>query len=532
MSTSEHLEPSSAIGIVSLNDAEPTVPKPHLLKDRETPLPVESTLLSRQPIVFDHYPQQKGDASFNSGIETENPYDKETFGRKKFPTSRSTSLWGGTAGSREGTVEVPRRDPAEDKRMLRPTNLDNLATINQHCFRGRRDFVEPLRILVIGGNGDPLVFLAVQCARLPNTSIVCIEPDHARTKVVQERLRNQSIRLGEPNVGKMVEFRADSISNAGKLAPGGFDYIHCGIEANLRNDSPDRLQMLGDLLTPDGCLGVTVHGAIGRTSVRQIEEIFRIVNAGVSDAEKKIRNANLVLRNLPSSNLHRNFGRWPILGRKSSDVYDPDGLRHDSSFTRKSLDAYVTAAGLSLCAFASSMKPFIVPEYLQCQLPQRIKARLRELEPDAAATFCEHLVGKLNRYEFYASKGRNTAIDLFDWDVVPFFSCYAKSNALEERLRNPAKAVVDPPAFRVNAYQQSIRIPVDVSPLLAASYPLIDDSATMREIVLDLAALFPFRTLETLRGNLLEGWRTLIDFDMIQFRHVAGRIDGLNRNDF
>ena len=423
----------------------------------------------------------------------------------------------------------PPRDPNNDKRMLRPTTLDNLMTVNQYCYAGRRNFDEPFRILVVGGGtGDSLVFLAVQVATLPNVEIVYLDENREAMNIVQERVHNQAKRLSLPNAETIINRQTGSLRDLAAPNLGKFDYINCGSLHHL-DDPVDGLRKLGAVLNDDGALGITVHGQLGRTGVRQIQEMMRIVNRDVAETEEKIRNTNLVLRNLPSSNLHRKNGRW--LSGDPAEMYDLYLREADRSFTFQEIVDGVAVAGLVLCQFASSMKPLLVPEYLQCKLPQRILTRLAAMNPNDAAVFCEHLAGIINRYEFYVTKKTGTTVDLRDWDLIPSFSCYANANSLKNRLLNPGE-LGESPSFRVAVYQHSIQVPIDVTPIATASYPLIDDNRTMREIVHKLTPAFPFRTPDSIRNELLKAWRHLTAFDMIQFRHVSSDVAHINRINF
>jgi hypothetical protein len=175
------------------------------------------------------------------------------------------------------------------------------------------------------------------------------------------------------------------------------------------------------------------------------------------------------------------------------------------------------------------MKPLLVPEYLSCKLPQRILTRLAAMNPNDAAMFCEHLVGIVNRYEFYVTKNIGTTVDLRDWDLIPSYSCYAHGNSLKNRLVNSSKDFGESPSFRIGVYQGAIQVPIDVSPIALASYPLIDDNRTMREIVHGLTSQFRYRTQDSIRNDLLKAWRHLIAFDMVQFRHISSRVAHVNR---
>jgi len=404
-------------------------------------------------------------------------------------------------------------------------------TLNQHCYAGHRDFDKPFRILVVGdGKGDSLIFLAVQIVSLPNAEIVAFNANRESVRIVRERIRNQAKRLSLPNLETMIDYRTGPSFDPDDESLGKFDYINYGGTSHHSDDPFFVLQKLAARLNDDGAIGITVCGQLGQTSVHGIREMMSIINRNVDDEKKKIDNTNLVLKNLPSSSLHRKNGRWLSCDSvKTSDLYLQAEAR---AFTFQEIVDRVAAAGLVLCRFASTMKSLLVPEYLPCKLPQRILTRLSTMNPTEAAICCEHLVGIINRYEFYVTKHVGTGVDQYDWDLIPSFSCYAHGNSLKNRLADSAKGLGESPSFRVGVYQGSIQLPIDVSPLASASYPLVDDCRTMREIVHKLASKFPLRTQESIRNELLKAWRHLIAFDMLQFRHVSSRIGNVNRFGF
>jgi len=480
---------------------EISCPKPRRLKERRTPPPDEYLVAALM-------------ATGGRPVETSRKY-KENAAE--------------TLSRRNETVPSPPRTPNDDKRTLRTTALDNLMTVNQYCYAGRRDFGKPFRILVTGGGtGDPTVFLAVQAATLPNAEIVHLDINREAMNIVRERIRNQAKRLSLPNLDAMVDWHIGSLPDSERMDLGKFDYIHC-VLLDCPDDPLLMLRKVGDSLNDDGAAGITMHAQPGRTGIGQIQEMMAIINRNVDDAERKIRNTNVVLKNLPSSNLHRKNGRW--LSGDAAETRDLYLRAAGKAFTFQEIVDGVAAAGLVLCRFASSMKPLLVPEYLQCKLPQRILARLAAMNPHDAAVFCEHLAGIINRYEFYVTKKGGTTVDLRDWDLIPSFSCYANANSLKNRLMNPEN-LGESPGFRVAVYQSSIQVPIDVTPIATASYPLIDDNRTIREIVHKLTAAFPFRTQDSIRNELLKAWRHLIAFDMIQLRHVSCGVEQLNRYGF
>ena len=208
-------------------------------------------------------------------------------------------------------LPYPFRDPEEDKKRLTMPLIDNLMIVNQRCFQGKMNFHGEFRMLVAGGGtGDASTYLAVQTAWLPNAKVVYVDLSTESMKIAKERLHNQTVRLGHPNIEEIVEFHHGSLLDVEKMGIGKFDYINCsGVLHHLKK--PDEgLAALRSVLKDDGAMSIMVYGQVGRTTIYQMQELMRIVNRNVDDMDEKIKNTNLFLRYLPSSNLHRLGGRW------------------------------------------------------------------------------------------------------------------------------------------------------------------------------------------------------------------------------
>lgn len=430
-------------------------------------------------------------------------------------------------------LPYPFRDPEEDKKRILITNMDDLVAINQYCYRARRDFDEEFRILIAGGGtGDATVFLAAQIARLPNAEIIYVDLSNESMNIARQRLRNQAQRLALPEMEKKVDFRLGSLLDVGEMGIGRFDYINCsGVLHHL--DDPDAgLRALASVLKDDGVMTIMVYTQVGRTTVYHVQDMMRIVNRNEPEIEKKIRNTNLMLKNLPSTNLHKKNRRWISLENNPIELYDLFLHSQDRAYTFMQLSDWVSRVGLHLNYFVNHVKAHLTPQMLPLRLPRRILSRLVGMNPRETAAFSEYLLGTLNTYEFVLTWQTDTAAAWDDWDLIPSFSYAAKFSGLSSKLVSPLEENIQSIAFPVNSYPGNINMPIDISPLALASYPLIDDERTIRDIVLRLKSFNPIRTRESLRDELILCWKNLIEFDMIQFRHVSSNVKNLNRYNF
>lgn len=431
-------------------------------------------------------------------------------------------------------LPYPFRNPEEDRTRLRRTVLDYLPTINQNCYRGRRDFDREFRILVAGGGtGDASTFYAVQTAGLPNVRIVYLDLSSASMEIAKKRLRYQAARLKLPQLESIVEFRLGSLLDVDAMGLGRFDLINCSGVLHHLEDPQAGLRALNSALKDDGAMSLMVYGQIGRTSVYWIQDMMRIINENVEDSEVKIRNTNLILKNLPSSHLHVKDGRWVRLESHPTELYDLFLHFRDRAYTFAELIDWLRQADLHLSHVTAHMKPYLIPEYQVGELPRTIRTRFNAMTPYEASCFSELLCGNLNTYEFFSCRRQNASVDLDDWDLVPFFHgdpCYQDTirtlRSLEEK--QDIKSISLP----WEAPPRSLSIPVDLSPLARASFPLVDDRRTMKEIVLRLKLRFPGKSETALRKDLLTHWKNLVEFDIIMFRHRSSNLKNLNRSRF
>lgn len=446
-------------------------------------------------------------------LEALNLVTQTLFGRTDKPVSLPSR-----SGVRDPYENFPRpfRDPEDDRKRMLVTPMDDLAAVNRYCWRGRRDFDEEFRILVVDdGTGDAAVFLAVQAARLPKVEIVYLAPNAESGDITRRRLRNQAERLGLPEMEKKVDFRLGSLLEVESVNIGRFDYIHCGGVSHRLDDPSVGLRALAAGLRDGGVMGVMVHAEIGRAAASHVRDMMRIVHRNETDVAQKIRDVNRLLEHLPSTNLYR----------KSGSV-EPDDLlllRRERTYTFTQLVERLHDCGLHLNDFVGRIKAHLMPEFLPGRLPRRIRARLAEMAPRQVAALMESLSGSLDAYEFYVSQNSDTAADLSDEDLIPSFSYAAKRCGLASKLNDPPDETIRSLTFSVESRPKPLDIPVDLSPLALASYPLIDDERTIGDIA---------RRLRSDGPQLVRHWKNLLEFDRIHLRHVSSNVGNLNRDHF
>ncbi len=148
------------------------------------------------------------------------------------------------------SLPYPPCDPADERKRLARTWLDDLPMLNHYGFAGRQDFRRGFRALVAGGGtGDATIFLAEQL-RETDAQIVHVDFSGASIALAKERAAVRGL--------ANITWIHDSLLALPTLDLGSFHYVNCvGVLHHL--DDPDAgLDALLAALEPDGALGVPV----------------------------------------------------------------------------------------------------------------------------------------------------------------------------------------------------------------------------------------------------------------------------------
>ena len=427
-------------------------------------------------------------------------------------------------------LPYPFRNPDDDKKALTMPLIDNLMIVNQRCYQGKKDFHGEFRVLVAGGGtGDASTYLAVQTAWLPNAKVVYVDLSTESMKIAKERLHNQAVRLGNPNIEKVVEFHHASLLDVEKMGIGKFDYINCSGVLHHLKDPNEGLAALRSVLKDDGAMSIMVYGQIGRTSIYQVQELMRIVNRNVDDMDEKIKNTNLFLRYLPSSNLHRLGGRWGANESNPIEIYDLFLHSQDRAYTVDQLYDWVEGCGMNIVSFSSGQQSYLTPEFYPHGLSHRIRERIKQLNVRDQRIFSELLYGHVNKFEFQITPRSEPGIDLFDLDLIPCFTLLAKNQNMPSRLSGTEESAS---LFHIPNHLEKLSFTVHSSPFAKDIYRLIDDTRTIREMLPKMQSLHPYMSEEAIHRDIIKNLKQLMQFDIIHLRHKSCRCELLNRGNF
>ena len=285
----------------------------------------------------------------------------------------------------------PRRPEDEDTRLIlgSPGHLDELA---HHCLGGKLPAGRPFRALIAGGGtGDGLIMLAQQLAwRGQAAEITYLDLSAAARAIAEARAKRRGL--------ASIRFLTGSLLDAGRLAPGPYDYIDCCGVLHHLPDPPAGLAALAAELAPQGGIGLMVYGALGRTGVYPLQAALRALSDGLPPAER-LALARRLLARLPETNW---FRRNSFLGdhRGGADAALYDLLLHstDRAYSIPELARLLDQAGL---------RPTVLIEPIHYDPASWIEdegllARARALPWIEQAALAENLAGCLKTHVAYA----------------------------------------------------------------------------------------------------------------------------------
>jgi len=313
------------------------------------------------------------------------------------------------------SLPYPARDPADEKKRLLRTWLDDLPMINHYCFGGRQSFANGFRALVAGGGtGDGTVFLAEQL-RHCDAQVVHLDVSAASLDIAKRRAENRGL--------ANIRWIHESLLNLPSLGLGKFDYINCvGVLHHL--EDPDAgLRALLEVLEDDGALGLMVYARHGRTGVYQMQELMRIVNEDAATRATRIDNAKQVLRVAPRSNWFKR-GEDLIQDHRNDDAGLYDLLLHsrDRAYSVGELFAWlVDGHGLNLeLTDVQHGRSAYLPHMLLGPKPPPILKAIRKLALRRQYEFAELFTGRIQTHSFFANRKPNRAA-YGDRSMTPFF---------------------------------------------------------------------------------------------------------------
>lgn len=312
----------------------------------------------------------------------------------------------------------PPRDPAEEKQRLVCGLFNQLDTVNYFCFSGKRDFTQPIRVLIAGGGtGDATIHLAEQLRYNESAEIVHLDFSAASIAVAKERAKVRGL--------TNITWIQESLLKAPDLDLGSFDYINCfGVLHHL--DDPDAgLKALTAVLKDEGAMGIMLYGQYGRSSIYQLQELLRKINKNIDDPQQKVDRCKAILQSLPATHPFRRskFMQSPDIA-SDEGIYDLLLHSQDRAYTAPEVYEFVHQAGLKLLHFMPNVEIqgnlLYQPEaYLK---DAALLDKIRQHDPVKQRAIAELIHGGIHKHCFFASRHIQNPPSVENLDNIPFFS--------------------------------------------------------------------------------------------------------------
>ena len=325
----------------------------------------------------------------------------------------------GTVRDQYEDYPYPRRNPADEKLRLVAPITEALDRLNYYCYGGGQDYSNNFRALVAGGGtGDAVIFLAEQL-RDTNAEVVYVDISTSSMEIARGRAQVREL--------ENITWVNQSLLEIPTLDLGLFDYVNCSGVLHHLADPSKGLAALRSVLKEDGAMMLMVYGTYGRTGVYHIQDIMRLLNRDVADAQQKVENCKRILGSLPITNWFvANTAPFMEDIEKSGDIGIYDLFLHsqDRSYTIPELYALMEQAELEILQlfpqFESQGNRLYDPTaYID---DAAICRSLRELPPKEQHTVAELLHGRINKHTFYVAPSSRKRPQITDLENVPSLS--------------------------------------------------------------------------------------------------------------
>lgn len=380
----------------------------------------------------------------------------------------------------------PVRRPEDERERLIVSEVDHLAKIDHHCFGGRRDFAQPLRVLVAGGGtGDALIFLAEQLRSSP-CEFVFLDMSRRSLEIAQARCAARGI--------EGVEWVHGSLLELDELGLGVFDYINCiGVLHHLPEPRAG-LEQLTMSLAIDGGMGLMLYGKYGRKNAYLIQELLGLMQHEGETLPERVDLARTALLDLGETRrIQIEDAARELVRSPAADAYLVDTYLHgiDRAYTVSEVHELVTGCGLQVAGFTNffdAQGANCALEYdpaLYFQDPQLV-ARVSALPAAERGHVAEMLSGAISMHAFYVSRRVGAAAAVVD----PQHAAYPTTTYAQRAI---AALVDERPAQVLLRLACGLQRELPLSPIAHRVLAAIDGRTELGPLVHDLCREGPDR---------------------------------------
>ncbi len=378
----------------------------------------------------------------------------------------------------------PYRRPEDERERLIVSEVDHLSKIDHHCFGGRRDFTQPLRILIAGGGtGDALIFLAEQLRGCP-CEFVFLDMSARSLETARARCAVRGIERVQWVHGSLIELDA--------LGLGEFDYINCiGVLHHLPEPRAG-LEQLTRSLAVEGGMGLMLYGKYGRKNAYLVQELLGLMQAKDEPLAQRVEVARAALLDLGETRrVHIEGAARELLRSSEADAYLVDTYLHgiDQAYTVSDLHELLASCGLSVAGFTNffdAQGANCALEYdpgLYFQEPQLVE-RVTSLAPAARGHVAELLNGSISMHAFYVSRRVGAAAVVVDPEHAAYPTTTYAQRALEA-------LVAEAPARVQLRLAGGVQRELPLTPVAHRVLAAIDGRTPLGQLVRDLCGEGP-----------------------------------------
>ncbi|MBI1348520.1 methyltransferase [bacterium] len=411
-------------------------------------------------------------------------------------------------------LPYPHRDPADEKKRLLLTGLDDLSCLNHYCYRGKKNIAAGMRILIAGGGtGDAVVYLAHQL-RHTKCDIVYIDLSTASQTVARKRLAARGLE-------NRVRWIHGSLLDLPEMNVGQFDYINCsGVLHHL--ESPETgLAALRAVMKDDGALGLMVYGQYGRTGIYQMQSLFRLINDPQADMGAQVAAVRQMIANLPVCNWYKRGAELFAQPARMSDSEVLDLFLHsqDRAYTVPQLYDFLASSGLHPAAWSSESRVWYQPQ-IAFRDPE-VLARIQKLPRREQEAACEVFWGSITKHALWATPQPEAVAQWTDPDVVPTWTRSADLFNVRSAMLKTSNPEWCYSLEYSGGTKMQLRITLDDH--TRRQVELMDGFRTVESIQGELATAFASKTAEQIQAECAEVFRLLNSNDLLVLRHKSVR---------
>ena len=283
------------------------------------------------------------------------------------------------------------------------------------------------RIIVAGGGTGTVTVFSGEQLNHTNGEVIYLDFSASSMQISQRRARSRGI--------QNILWIRSWIEGARYLGMGLFHELQCsGVLHHLKNPSFG-LKILKDNLLENGGLGLMVYAKYGRTYIYHIQQLMKMINSNQDEIQVEIKNTNSIMNVLPDYNWLTINPTAIRRGHNDGDIgiYDLFLHKRDIAFSIQTLFEWIKMCGLHFVDFDNINRRFGINLKYRIR-DNYLKRKTSILDSIKQFSIVDLFRGSIVKYDFYASKTKNSVADLEDTSNILYM--YGNPHGFREALEN------------------------------------------------------------------------------------------------